>query len=146
MGEPIRVLHENVVMDMGGIENLLMNIYRKLLLEPQLLILDEPTKGLDAGFKIKFAEILEQLLKREVTIIMVSHDIEFCASFAHKCALFFDGNIVTTNTPNKFFSGNNFYTTVANRMTRQVFENAITCEDVIRLCKANEKQMQATLA
>ena len=146
MGEPIRVLHENVVMDMCGIENLLMNIYRKLLLEPQLLILDEPTKGLDAGFKIKFAEILEQLLKREVTIIMVSHDIEFCASFAHKCALFFDGNIVTTNTPNKFFSGNNFYTTVANRMTRQVFENAITCEDVIRLCKANEKQMQATLA
>ena len=144
--EPIRVLHEHVVMDMGGIENLLMNIYRKLLLEPQLLILDEPTKGLDAGFKIKFAEILEQLLKREVTIIMVSHDIEFCASFAHKCALFFDGNIVTTNTPNKFFSGNNFYTTVANRMTRQVFENAITCEDVIRLCKANEKQMQATLA
>ena len=144
--EPIRVLHENVVMDMGGIENLLMNIYRKLLLEPQLLILDEPTKGLDAGFKIKFAEILEQLLKREVTIIMVSHDIEFCASFAHKCALFFDGNIVTTNTPNKFFSGNNFYTTVANRMTRQVFENAITCEDVIRLWKANEKQMQATLA
>ena len=118
----------------------------KVLLEPQLLILDEPTKGLDAGFKIKFAEILEQLLKREVTIIMVSHDIEFCASFAHKCALFFDGNIVTTNTPNKFFSGNNFYTTVANRMTRQVFENAITCEDVIRLCKANEKQMQATLA
>ena len=144
--EPIRVLYENVVMDMGGIENLLMNIYRKLLLEPQLLILDEPTKGLDAGFKIKFAEILEQLLKREVTIIMVSHDIEFCASFAHKCALFFDGNIVTTNTPNKFFSGNNFYTTVANRMTRQVFENAITCEDVIRLCTANEKQMQATLA
>ena len=144
--EPIRVLYENVVMDMGGIENLLMNIYRKLLLEPQLLILDEPTKGLDAGFKIKFAEILEQLLKREVTIIMVSHDIEFCASFAHKCALFFDGNIVTTNTPNKFFSGNNFYTTVANKMTRQVFENAITCEDVIRLCKANEKQMQATLA
>ena len=144
--EPIRVLHENVVMDMGGIENLLMNIYRKLLLEPQLLILDAPTKGLDAGFKIKFAEILEQLLKREVTIIMVSHDIEFCASFAHKCALFFDGNIVTTNTPNKFFSGNNFYTTVANRLTRQVFENAITCEDVIRLCKANEKQMQATLA
>lgn len=144
--ESIRVLHENVVMDMGGIENLLMNIYRKLLLEPQLLILEEPTKGLDAGFKIKFAEILEQLLKREVTIIMVSHDIEFCASFAHKCALFFDGNIVTTNTPNKFFSGNNFYTTVANRMTRQVFENAITCEDVIRLCKANEKQMQAKLA
>ena len=132
--------------DLSGGEQQRAALAKVLLLEPQLLILDEPTKGLDAGFKIKFAEILEQLLKSEVTIIMVSHDIEFCASFAHKCALFFDGNIVTTNTPNKFFSGNNFYTTVANRMTRQVFENAITCEDVIRLCKANEKQMQATLA
>lgn len=132
--------------DLSGGEQQRAALAKVLLLEPQLLILDEPTKGLDAGFKIKFAEIIEQLLKREVTIIMVSHDIEFCANFAHKCALFFDGNIVTTNTPNKFFSGNNFYTTVANRMTRQVFENAITCEDVIRLCKANEKQMQTILA
>lgn len=142
----IEDLLEHHPYDLSGGEQQRAALAKVLLLEPQLLILDEPTKGLDAGFKIKFAEILEQLLKREVTIIMVSHDIEFCASFAHKCALFFDGNIVTTNTPNKFFSGNNFYTTVANRMTRQVFENAITCEDVIRLCKANEKQMQATLA
>ena len=142
----IEDLLEHHPYDLSGGEQQRAALAKVLLLEPQLLILDEPTKGLDAGFKIKFAEILEQLLKSEVTIIMVSHDIEFCASFAHKCALFFDGNIVTTNTPNKFFSGNNFYTTVANRMTRQVFENAITCEDVIRLCKANEKQMQATLA
>ncbi|MDY2737890.1 ABC transporter ATP-binding protein [Intestinibacter sp.] len=131
--------------DLSGGEQQRAALAKVLLLEPKLLILDEPTKGLDAGFKIKFAQIIEELLKRGVTIIMVSHDIEFCARFAHKCALFFDGNIVTSNTPNKFFSGNNFYTTVANRMTRQVFENAITCEDVITLCKANEAQMQ-TLA
>lgn len=142
----IEDLLEHHPYDLSGGEQQRAALAKVLLLEPQLLILDEPTKGLDAGFKIKFAEIIEQLLKREVTIIMVSHDIEFCANFAHKCALFFDGNIVTTNTPNKFFSGNNFYTTVANRMTRQVFENAITCEDVIRLCKANEKQMQTILA
>lgn len=131
--------------DLSGGEQQRAALAKVLLLEPKLLILDEPTKGLDAGFKLKFAEILEELLNREVTIVMVSHDIEFCASFAHKCALFFDGNIVTSNTPNKFFSGNNFYTTVANRMTRQVFENAITCEDVITLCKANKMKMQ-TLA
>lgn len=132
--------------DLSGGEQQRAALAKVLLLEPKLLILDEPTKGLDAGFKIKFAQIIEQLLQKGVTIIMVSHDIEFCARFAHKCALFFDGNIVTSNTPNKFFSGNNFYTTVANRMTRQVFENAITCEDVITLCKANETQMQQTLA
>lgn len=131
--------------DLSGGEQQRAALAKVLLLEPKLLILDEPTKGLDAGFKIKFAQIIEELLKREVTIIMVSHDIEFCASFAHKCALFFNGNIVASNTPNKFFSGNNFYTTVANRMTRQVFENAITCEDVITLCKANNAKIQ-TLA
>lgn len=131
--------------DLSGGEQQRAALAKVLLLEPKLLILDEPTKGLDAGFKIKFAHIIEELLKRDVTIIMVSHDIEFCASFAHKCALFFNGNIVASNTPNKFFSGNNFYTTVANRMTRQVFENAITCEDVITLCKANNAKIQ-TLA
>lgn len=131
--------------DLSGGEQQRAALAKVLLLEPKLLILDEPTKGLDAGFKIKFAQILNQLLKRDVTIVMVSHDIEFCASFAHKCALFFDGNIVTSNTPNKFFSGNSFYTTVANRMTRQVFDNAITCEDVISLCKANKLEIQ-TLA
>ena len=132
--------------DLSGGEQQRAALAKVLLLEPKLLILDEPTKGLDAGFKIKFAQIIEQLLKKGVTIIMVSHDIEFCARFAHKCALFFNGNIVTSNTPNKFFSGNNFYTTVANRMTRQVFENAITCEDVITLCKANQHKAQKTLA
>ncbi len=141
----IQDLLEHHPYDLSGGEQQRAALAKVLLLEPKLLILDEPTKGLDAGFKIKFADILEKLLQDEVTIIMVSHYIEFCASFAHKCALFFDGNIVTSNTPNKFFSGNNFYTTVANRMTRQVFENAITCEDVITLCKANKIKIQ-TLA
>lgn len=126
--------------DLSGGEQQRAALAKVLLLEPKLLILDEPTKGLDAWFKRKLAKILEELLKQKVTIIMVSHDIEFCATFAHKCALFFDGNIVTSNTPNKFFGGNNFYTTVANRMTRQVFENAVTCEDVITLCKANKQK------
>ena len=45
--------------------------------------------------------------------------------------------IVTTNTPNRFFSRNSFYTTAANRMSRHVFTNAITNEDVIELCQKN---------
>ena len=46
-------------------------------------------------------------------------------------------NIVTKNKPNKFFSGNSFYTTIANRISRGYFENAVTCEDVIELCNMN---------
>ncbi|MEW9079167.1 ABC transporter ATP-binding protein [Terrisporobacter glycolicus] len=132
--------------DLSGGEQQRVALAKVLLLEPKLLILDEPTKGLDAHFKVKFAKIINKLIENKVTVVMVSHDIEFCASYAHRCALFFDGSIVTSNTPNKFFSGNSFYTTVANRMSRQVFENAVTCEDVITLCNGNKEAMLQTLA
>ena len=60
---------------------------------------------------------------------MVSHDIEFCARYAHRCALFFDGAIVAEDTPRKFFSGNRFYTTAANRMARTMLPEAVTTDD-----------------
>ena len=51
---------------------------------------------------------------------MVSHDVEFCARYAHRCALFFDGSVVTEASPRAFFSGNSFYTTAANRIVNEV--------------------------
>ena len=101
-----------------------------LLLRPKLLLMDEPTKGLDSYFKKEFAEILDLLKKQGVTIFMISHDIEFCASYADRCGLFFDGNIAAGGTPKSFFAGNNFYTTAANRMARKYFPMAVTAADV----------------
>ena len=120
--------------DLSGGEQQRAALAKVLLLEPDVLLLDEPTKGLDAEFKQTFAEILQVLLRKGVTIVMVSHDIEFCARYAHRCALFFDGDIVTEGTPRNFFSGNNFYTTSANRMARALLPEAVTVEDVILSC------------
>ncbi|MBQ8975607.1 MAG: ATP-binding cassette domain-containing protein [Oscillospiraceae bacterium] len=120
--------------DLSGGEQQRAALAKVLLLEPEILLMDEPTKGLDAEFKEIFAEILQMLIKRGVTVLMVSHDIEFCARYAHRCALFFDGNIVADGTPRAFFSGNNFYTTSANRMSRAVLSDAVTAEDVIAAC------------
>lgn len=120
--------------DLSGGEQQRAALAKVLLLEPGILLLDEPTKGLDAGFKQVFAEILHSLLRRGVTIVMVSHDIEFCAKYAHRCALFFDGGVVTEGTPRAFFSGNSFYTTSANRMARHLLPAALTAEDVIAAC------------
>ena len=78
--------------------------------------------------------MLRQLLRRGVTVLMVSHDIEFCAQYAHRCALFFDGACVAEDTPRAFFSGNSFYTTAANRMARTVLPEAVTAEDVVAAC------------
>ena len=123
--------------DLSGGEQQRVALAKVLLTEPGILLLDEPTKGMDNFFKLKFAGILEKLKKQGVTMVMVSHDIEFCAKYADTVSLFFDGSIVTANPPNLFFTGNSFYTTAANRMSRRVFENAITNEDVITLCQLN---------
>ena len=120
--------------DLSGGEQQRAALAKVLLLDPDVLLMDEPTKGLDAEFKQVFAEILQVLLRRGVTILMVSHDIEFCARYAHRCALFFDGSIVTEGPPRAFFSGNSFYTTSANRMARTLLPEAVTPEDVIAAC------------
>lgn len=123
--------------DLSGGEQQRAALAKVLLTHPKILLLDEPTKGIDSFFKQKFAQIMAELKARGVTILMVSHDVEFCARYADLVSMFFDGGIVTTNTPNRFFSQNSFYTTAANRMSRHVFTNAITNEDVITLCQKN---------
>ena len=120
--------------DLSGGEQQRAALAKILLLNPDTLLLDEPTKGLDAEFKQVFGQILRTLQASGVAILMVSHDIEFCAKYADRCALFFDGNIVTEAEPRTFFSGNSFYTTAANRMARDVLPQAVTPEDVITAC------------
>lgn len=123
--------------DLSGGEQQRAALAKVLLTDPKILLLDEPTKGIDNFFKLKFAKILNRLKEHGVTILMVSHDVEFCAKYADRVGMFFDGSVVTTNTPGRFFSQNSFYTTAANRMSRHIFENAITNEDVIKLCRIN---------
>ena len=123
--------------DLSGGEQQRAALAKVLLTHPKILLLDEPTKGIDSFFKKEFAAIMNRLKEQGVTIVMVSHDVEFCARYADLVSMFFDGGIVTTNTPNRFFSRNSFYTTAANRMSRHVFSNAITNEDVIELCRKN---------
>ncbi|MBD2846838.1 ATP-binding cassette domain-containing protein [Paenibacillus sp. IB182496] len=121
--------------DLSGGEQQRAALAKLLLLEPRLLLLDEPTKGLDAFFKTKLAAILKKLNDKGITIVMVSHDLEFCASHADRCGLFFDGGIVTARETRNFFAGNRFYTTSANRMARHLYPQAITIEDVIKQCR-----------
>ncbi|MBR5701962.1 MAG: ATP-binding cassette domain-containing protein, partial [Oscillospiraceae bacterium] len=120
--------------DLSGGEQQRAALAKVLLLEPDILLLDEPTKGLDAEFKQVFAVILKTLQRRGVTVFMVSHDVEFCAAYADRCALFFDGNIVSEGRPRQFFSGNSFYTTSANRMARSFLPEAVTPTDVMAAC------------
>ena len=123
--------------DLSGGEQQRAALAKVLLTKPEILFLDEPTKGLDNEFKFKLAAILKDLKAQGITIIMVSHDIEFCGRYSNRCAMFFDGRIITVNTPRKFFSGNSFYTTAANRMSRHIYDNAVNVDDIVELVQAN---------
>ena len=120
--------------DLSGGEQQRAALAKVLLLQPRVLLLDEPTKGLDVAFQEELAVILRRLTGSGVAIVMVSHDIGFCARHAHRCALFFDGAIAAQGTPRAFFGGNSFYTTSANRMARHLLPEAVTPEDVIAAC------------
>ncbi|MGM0877214.1 MAG: ABC transporter ATP-binding protein [Bacillota bacterium] len=89
-----------------------------LLPKPKLLLVDEPTKGLDPEAKQRFGDLLKSLQEQGLTIVMVTHDIEFAAKYASRCAMMFQGSITIEAPSKSFFQGNAFYTTVINRMTR----------------------------
>ncbi|MBR2547275.1 MAG: ATP-binding cassette domain-containing protein [Eubacterium sp.] len=116
--------------DLSGGEQQRLALGKVLLLDPEIILLDEATKGLDPFFKISLARVLKKLTEAGKTLFMVSHDIEFCAEYADTCAMFFDGGIVSVGKPHEFFPGNNFYTTSANKMARKHFPDAITWEEV----------------
>lgn len=119
--------------DLSGGETQRAALAKILLTRPRLLLLDEPTKGLDSFFKQSFAEILRGLCREGMTIVMVSHDVEFCAEYADMVGMFFDGQLLAANTPRKFFGSNSFYTTAAARMSRGLLPDAVTAGDVAAL-------------
>lgn len=124
--------------DLSGGEKQRLALAKLLLLRPGILLMDEPTKGMDGEYKRCFADILEQLKREGISILMITHDIEFAAEYADVCGLMFDGEIVSEGTPREVFSRNYFYTTTANRISRDYVKDAVTKKDVIEWIRKNK--------
>lgn len=121
--------------DLSGGEMQRAAIGKLLLQKAEILLMDEPTKGLDAYLKKTFAKLTEQLKEQGISILMVTHDLDFAASYADRCALLFDGQLISEDEPHAFFSGNRFYTTTAGLIGGDRIAQVITCEEVIAACK-----------
>ena len=130
-------LTESHPFDLSGGEQQKVAIAKILLMHPKIILLDEPTKGMDASAKRNLASILNKLKDEGKTIVIVTHDIEFAAEYSDRCGMFFDGQIVSTANPVKFFATNCFYTTAASRISRGIYRNAVTVDMVVDLCKRN---------
>ena len=123
--------------DISGGQQQLLALAKILSTKPKILLLDEPTKGLDAYAKNEIVDILKELRDRGMTIVCVTHDVEFAAECADRCAMFFRGEITSCGTPADFFSGNSFYTTAANRMTRGYYSGITTVTDAVKIMIIN---------
>ncbi|WP_176524455.1 ABC transporter ATP-binding protein [Bacillus sp. AFS014408] len=120
--------------DCSGGEQQLIALCTVLLSKPSLLLLDEPTKGLDPGKKERLGQLFQELQKEGTTIVMATHDIEFAAKYVDHCMMLFDGKIIMNDAPKEFFSDNFFYTTSINRFIRRQLPYALTWEDVYEAC------------
>ncbi len=126
--------------DLSGGEQQKAALAKILLTEPKILLLDEPTKGLDCAFKHKLALILRRLTENGTTIILVSHDLEFCCEHSDRCAMLFCGRIISCVPPAKFFSENGIYTTSVSRMTKGIVQNIVTVKDALSLLGIENKE------
>lgn len=123
--------------DLSGGEQQKCAIAKCLMSKPKILLMDEPTKGIDAFAKNSLSGIIRGLKREGVTVVIVSHDVEFAGEISDRCAMFFDGEIICEDSACGFFSGNNYYTTAANRITRGFYDNAVTCGQAAELIRLN---------
>ncbi|MGF7031605.1 energy-coupling factor transport system ATP-binding protein [Paenibacillus mucilaginosus] len=104
--------------DLSGGERQLAALAAVLLAGPDLLLLDEPTKGLDPAARRGWGERLRELQQTGKTVVMVTHDVEFAADHATRCAIMFDGMLAGDGPPPLFFSDNLYYTTALSQLLR----------------------------
>ena len=125
----LEALRDRHPYDLSGGEQQLLGLARVLAAEPRLLLLDEPTNGLDAAWRQRIAGILKDLRRQGLTVLMVTHDTEFAAETADRCAFFFRGGILSPEEPHAFFGHGRYYTTPVSRITRDLLPGCLTVEE-----------------
>ena len=95
--------------DLSGGQRQLLALAKLLLIGPELLLLDEPTKGLDLTSRRIIARALCEHAQAGGTVIMATHDLDFAEQAADDVAMMFDGEIACMEPPADFFADNVFY-------------------------------------
>lgn len=121
--------------DLSGGEQQRAALAKLLLCEPEVLLMDEPVKGMDVPAQHKFGTLLRKLQRSGATIVLVTHDIEFAALYADRAAMLFDGQLTRPQTPQEFFSQNYFYTTAASRIGKELYPEAVTVRGLLEKCR-----------
>ena len=123
--------------DLSGGQQQLLGLAKLLKKNPEILLLDEPTKGLDGHWKMIISETLLKLKESGITILMVTHDTELAAVCSDRCVLLFNGITLEPQSPSDFFCGGLYYTTSAAKVSDGFFDKICTTKQLIEICRLN---------
>ena len=126
-------LYERHPYDLSGGEAHLLGLALALASKPKILLLDEPTQGVDPGGKKMIGEMLAHLKKEGLSIIAVTHDADFAPLFADRCMLISQGRAAGEGSVREFFLGGEYYTTTARRLSRGFFDGVITLDELLEV-------------
>lgn len=120
--------------DLSGGQRQRVAIASILVLKPEIILLDEPTRGLESELKLKLGNILQKLNEEGATIILVTHDADFASSFCSRYILMFNGSIAADGGKEEVLADGIFYTTSINKLLRGKNRKIFTLEEALRMC------------
>lgn len=113
-----------------------------LVTRPPILLLDEPTRGLDYQLKKELGDMLLELQAQGTTIVVITHDVEFAAEYASAILLMSQGSIIEYGSKYDMLSGSTFYSPQINKLFHNIVNGVVTLEQgkeaLNRLLKLNE--------
>lgn len=132
-----RQLYDMHPYDLSGGQQQLLGIKKLVMRNPEILLLDEPTKGLDGYWRRLVSDTIKDLSENGMTVFIVTHDTELAAMCADRCGIFFDGCVASCGEPHELLASSIFYTTNAARTSRGIYKGAVSSELLLELCRKN---------
>lgn len=123
--------------DLSGGQQQLLGIKKLLTGNPEIILLDEPTKGLDGSWRGIIVDIIKEMRQSGMTVLIVTHDMELAAECSDRCGIFFDGAVTAIGSPEEVFMDSMFYTTNAAKTARGIFQGVYTTAQLLEVCMKN---------
>ncbi|OAA92078.1 ABC transporter ATP-binding protein [Clostridium ljungdahlii] len=128
-------LREKNPRDLSGGQRQRVAIATILVLQPDIILLDEPTRGLESGLKYKLGKLLERLNKKGTSIVLITHDTDFASNFCKRYMIMFNGAIVADGDKKQVLGDGIFYTTSMNKLLRDREDSIFTLEEALGRCE-----------
>lgn len=123
--------------DTSGGERQRIALASMLVLKPKILLLDEPTRGLDSKRKNALGRLLTSLREGGTTILMITHDMDFAGEYCDRFLMLFSGEIVADGVKEEVLKDGIYYTTTVHKLFRDM-GNLYSFNDVMELVRRRE--------